>query len=72
MTQLKFTTNIKCGGCIATVKPHLDKLPGIKSWSVDISSPGKLLTVEAEGVSADVICTTIENAGDKIVLRIRE
>jgi copper chaperone CopZ len=66
MSQLTFKTNIKCGGCIATVKPHLDNFDGIKNWSVDTSTPDKLLTVEADEVSVDEICKTIESAGYKI------
>lgn len=66
MSQLKFKTNIKCGGCIATVKPHLDKLPGIKSWSVDTTSPDKTLTVEAENTTTEKIVKTVEGAGYKI------
>lgn len=66
MSQFTFKTNIKCGGCIATVKPHLDKLTGINNWSVDISTPDKLLTIDTEEVSTDEICKTIENAGYKI------
>jgi len=27
--QFQFKTNINCGGCIASVKPYLDKAEGI-------------------------------------------
>jgi copper chaperone len=66
MTQLKFITNIKCGGCIATVKPFLDSLSGVKSWSVDTSTPDKILTVEVDTASPDSIQKAIEAAGYKI------
>lgn len=68
MTQFKFKTNIKCGGCIATVKPHLDQLKGIKSWSVDTTTPDKILTVEVEDLNAEEIQKTVEKAGFKIVV----
>ena len=68
MARFTFTTNIKCGGCIATVKPHLDNLTGIKSWSVDTTTPDKLLTVEAENVSAKEIEKAVEAAGYRIVV----
>ena len=66
MEQFNFKTNIKCGGCIATVKPHLDELPGITSWSVDTSTPEKTLTVNAGDLSVDQIIKTVEKAGYKI------
>lgn len=45
MNTLKFKTNIKCSGCIATVTPVLDKLAGATNWSVDLQSPDRILTV---------------------------
>lgn len=45
MEKLQFKTNIKCGGCIATVKPHLDNLTGVESWDVDTQIPSKILSV---------------------------
>jgi copper chaperone CopZ len=68
MSQLKFKTIIMCGGCIATVKPHLEQLPGIKSWSVDTTSPDKTLTVEVENTTAEEIVKTVEGAGYKLTL----
>ncbi len=65
MAQLTFKTNIKCGGCIATVKPHLDQLEGVKSWSVDTASAEKKLTVETEKTEASAIINTLAKAGYK-------
>ncbi|MXV51325.1 heavy metal transport/detoxification protein [Pedobacter sp. HMF7647] len=42
---MKFKTNIKCGGCIATVTPNLNKTVGENNWQVDLNSPEKTLTV---------------------------
>jgi copper chaperone CopZ len=67
MTQLKFKTNIKCGGCIATVKPHLDQLEGIINWSVDTAHPEKILTVETQHLNPDTIIKSIIGAGYKAV-----
>jgi len=47
METLKFKTNIKCGGCIATVTPALNSLKGVDKWEVDINNPDKILTIEA-------------------------
>lgn len=63
METLKFRTNVKCGGCIATVTPHLNKVKGIVSWNVDTTDPLKILTVETEEVSAETIVLVMKNAG---------
>ena len=63
MNTLKFRTNVKCGGCIATVTPHLNKLKGIVSWNVDTADPLRILTVETEEISAETIVLVMKNAG---------
>ena len=65
MEKLKFKTNINCGGCIKAVKPHLDNTEGVKKWDVDTANPEKILTIEAEGVSAEKVKQTVERAGFK-------
>lgn len=45
METLKFKTNIKCSGCIATVTPVLDKTAGKDNWKVDLEDPNKTLTI---------------------------
>ena len=58
----KFKTNIKCGGCIQKVKPYLDGLKEIKTWSVELDSPDRILTVEGE-VNIESIIEAISKAG---------
>lgn len=65
METLKFKTNVNCGGCIATVTPHLNQLKGIGKWSVDTSNPLKILTVESTGINAEEICEALKGAGYK-------
>lgn len=66
METLKFKTNIKCGGCIANVTPHLNKLGTIENWAVDTENPDKILTVEGKpGVDSKEIIDTLEDAGYK-------
>ncbi len=64
MKNQKFKTNIKCGGCIATVKPYLDSLEDI-SWSVDTDKPEKILTVEGPA-TAEEIMNKVKEAGFEI------
>jgi copper chaperone len=65
METLKFKTNVKCGGCIATVTPFLNQVKGIEKWSVDTSNPMKILTVETENLQPEVIIETLKKAGYK-------
>ncbi|OQY92468.1 MAG: hypothetical protein B6D37_14340 [Sphingobacteriales bacterium UTBCD1] len=62
----KFRTNINCGGCVATVKPHLDKAKGIGEWNVDTTNKEKILTVKSGGISEKQIMDTVQKAGYKI------
>lgn len=63
--QMKFKTNIKCDGCIATVKPHLDGVAGIKEWGVDIADNDKILTVASDTLSEKEIISIVQTAGYK-------
>ncbi|AKQ44508.1 hypothetical protein TH63_00860 [Rufibacter radiotolerans] len=62
MSTQKFKTNIKCGGCISTVTPVLDKTPGIYKWEVDTNNPDKILTIEGDATSEAVI-KAVQGAG---------
>ncbi|SDG11996.1 heavy-metal-associated domain-containing protein [Mucilaginibacter gossypii] len=64
METLKFKTNIKCGGCIATVTPALDNLEGIQKWEVDTTNPDKILTVQSdEAFNANDVITALKTKG---------
>lgn len=65
METLKFKTNVNCGGCIATITPHMNRIEGIEKWSVDTANPQKILTVEAADLQPEVIVETLRNAGYK-------
>jgi hypothetical protein len=47
-TTQTFRTNLRCGSCVAAIKPHLDSEPRITRWEVDLASPDKSLTVHGE------------------------
>ncbi len=65
--QFLFKTNINCGGCVASVKPHLDKAEGILHWEVDTAGKDKILTVEAAaGMTLQEVMDVVERAGFKI------
>jgi copper chaperone len=65
MDTLKFKTNVNCGGCIATITPHLNQVQGIEKWNVDTANPQKILTVESSGILPEAIVKVLEKAGYK-------
>jgi len=65
MDKLQFKTNIKCGGCVAKVTPHLDALQGVAKWEVNIENPNKILTVTADRAKANEIKEAVTKAGFK-------
>jgi copper chaperone len=68
MKNLKFKTNINCGGCIAAVTPHLNALKGVTNWSVDTNNPSKILTVETEEATPSQIINILSAVGYKAEL----
>lgn len=68
MEIVQFKTNINCGGCIAKVTPFLNQEKDVKKWKVDTANPGKILTVEKEGISEDEIIAVVKKAGFSIEL----
>ena len=64
--DLQFKTNINCGGCVASVKPHLDNADGIFHWKVDTTKDKVLLTVKSEGITQEQEIETVQKAGFKI------
>lgn len=68
MQEIKFKTNIKCGGCIATVTPYLNSIDHIDSWSVDITVPDKILTVSSDQDVRTEVIEKIQEAGYKITI----
>lgn len=65
METIKLKTNIKCGGCVATVTPFLNESVGAGNWQVDTQNPDKVLTVQTEGVPADTVKAAVQQAGFK-------
>lgn len=66
METLNFKTNIKCGGCIATVTPFLNEIDQLDGWNVDTSSPDKILTVQTTDTRVgEAVKKAVERAGYK-------
>jgi copper chaperone len=63
--KYQFKTNINCGGCVASISPHLNARNEIKSWEVDTSNPQKVLTVDSDTLSGEMIREIVNKAGYK-------
>lgn len=64
MKILKFRTNAKCGGCVARIGEALGKVVPEGKWSIDLSTPERVLTVETD-LSAEEIVRIVTEAGYK-------
>lgn len=58
-----FHTTLRCGACVAKIRPALDSEPGLRRWSVDLESPNRLLTVEGDAVDPGRIRAIVAEAG---------
>ncbi|HTE30959.1 MAG TPA: heavy-metal-associated domain-containing protein [Chryseolinea sp.] len=45
METVQFKTSLHCSGCVSKITPALNAKLGKENWSVDLESPGKLLTI---------------------------
>ena len=64
--ELKFKTNLNCGGCVTKVQADLDNAKDIKSWNVDTNNPDKILTVSSNGITAEDVIAIVTCKGFKI------
>lgn len=66
MKTIQFKTNINCSGCVAKVTPVLNALSSVEKWAVDITNPGKILTVETTEENKNAVVETVKKAGFNI------
>jgi len=62
MKKYQFKTNIMCAGCIEKVTPYLNANNEIRSWSVDIQNPNKVLTIETDNLTDEMIREIVKSA----------
>lgn len=41
---IQFKSNLKCGGCVAAVRPLLESVEELLDWEVDLQSKDRLVT----------------------------
>lgn len=66
MIQVK--TSAKCAGCVAKIGEELNRFLTPEQWSLDLSNPDKLLTVNVD-VPAERVVEAVRAAGFKAELR---
>jgi copper chaperone len=52
-----------CEGCIEKITPYLNANNEIRSWSVDIQNSNKVLTVETDNLTNEMIKEIVKKAG---------
>ncbi len=66
MSEAKFKTTIQCNGCLSKVTPKLNEILEKQSWSVDLESDDRILTVNDDNVSLDVVVSAVKSVGFEI------
>lgn len=61
--EWRYRTSIMCNGCIAKVKPILDSAEGVASWSVNLDTPERILTIVPDGAVEEELLTQLRGAG---------
>jgi hypothetical protein len=62
----KYTTNLRCQGCVDTIRPLLDADNRIRQWSVAVAEPGKPITVESNTLDRAGLASLFKKAGYEI------
>lgn len=66
MFEAKFKTTIQCNGCLSKVTPKLNEILEEQSWSVDLESDDRILTVNDDNVSLDAVVSAVKSVGFEI------
>jgi copper chaperone len=61
--KYQYTTTLKCQGCISKIQPTLDSINEIKSWSVEMNAPVKVLTIEADSDISELVIKALSLTG---------
>ncbi len=65
MSTYKFKTNMSCSGCVSKIEKFLNAEKDILKWEVDLTSPDKVLTIEADKLDPNAIPPLLLKAGYK-------
>lgn len=62
----QYSSNINCGGCVASVSPVLDAFPSVSSWKVDTNHKQKILTIEGDNLDEGELRQKLADIGFEI------
>ncbi len=63
MEVLVFKTNLRNKKVISNAERHIDNLPGLLKWNVDLHDEDNVLRIEARDLSPRVVESTLHVAG---------
>ena len=66
MSEVRFKTTIQCNSCLSKVPPKLNEFLEEQSWSVDLESDDRILTVNNDNVSVDAVVSAVKSVGFQI------
>ena len=59
---MQFKTNLRCGACVQTIEPFLDRIDGVERWNVDLQDPDRVLSVYGT-VAPELVAAALDQAG---------
>jgi copper chaperone len=63
MDILVFKTNLRYKKNISEAVSHIEKIPGIRRWNVDLKDRDKVLRIESNNLAPQVVEETLTNIG---------
>ena len=63
MDILVFKTNLRYKKNISEAVSHIEKIPGIKRWNVDLKDRDKVLRIESSNLEPKVVEQTLTSIG---------
>ena len=63
MDILVFKTNLRYKKNISEAVRHIEKIPGIRRWNVDLKDRDKVLRIESNNLAPKVVEETLTNIG---------
>lgn len=64
METRKYKTSAKCQGCVAKIAPFLNNIMSQDQWTIDLSGPDKILTVNSDCPEKEIL-EALQKAGFK-------
>jgi len=63
MDAITLSTDLHCDSCVSKVNPILQDDPSIKEYNINLDHPGKLITIQGNGLNTENLISKLEDAG---------